>query len=252
MPLAWMAGAAVLGGGLNYLGETDAAKTQAGAANHAADVQLSMFNRIEGEMQPYKDAGAQSLQAVMKGLGIGDPNATGPVGYGAFTIPFGLQQFQESPAYQFNLQQGKDAIDKAAAARGNFYAPKTLQDMAKFSQGLASNEYQNAFSNYNTSLGNIWNRLTQISGSGQNAVANTGAMGLQSANNQGNYLTQGANASAAGNMAFANSANQAIGGATNAYVLSQILKNNQGGMTPVPGADSWQPVFTGYGGGSPY
>src|SRR6266852_1438210 len=72
----------------------------------------------------------------------------GPGGFGSLTQPFGMAQFQQSPGYQFNLSQGQMAIDKAAASRGNFYAPQTLQDVSKFSQGLASNEFQQGLQNY--------------------------------------------------------------------------------------------------------
>ena len=146
---------------------------------------------------------------------------------GELLKPFGLEDFQESPAYQFNLQEGEKAINKAASARGNYYAPQTLQDVGRYSQGLASNEFQNAYSNYNTNMENIWRRLYGLSGSGQNAAAQLGGFGAQAAGQQGEYATQAGNARAAGTVGVANAITGAGSDAYNQYLMSQVLARNQ-------------------------
>lgn len=159
-------------------------------------------------------------------------NATPGGNFGSLLKPFDLEQFQASPAYQFNLDQGRKAIDKAANSRGNYYAPQTLQDISKFSQGLASNEFQNAYNNYNTNMGNIFGRLQSLSGSGQNAAANLGGFGQNFANTAGNNMMSAGNAQAAGQVG---SANAWIGGAQqgyNNYVMQQILSRNQAATYP--------------------
>lgn len=164
------------------------------------------------------------------------------VGFGALTKPFGMEDFQASPAYQFNLAEGEKAINKAAAARGKFYAPGTLQDISKFSQGLASNEFQNAYSNYNTNMGNIWNRLSTLAGGGQNAAAGLGTNATQVAGQIGNNIMGGANAQAAGQVGSANALSSGMSSAYNNYVMQQILAGNQqssvrsgGGIMPGAG-----------------
>lgn len=73
------------------------------------------------------------------------------------------------PGYQFRQQQGEQAINRAAAAAGSFGGGRNLQDLAGFSQGLASQEY-----------GNAMNRLLQAQQVGsaanmaRNQVAQTG------------------------------------------------------------------------------
>lgn len=178
----------------------------------------------------------QTLEAQLKAQLQG--GQSGPA-YGSLNKPFSLQDFQASPAYNFNLDQGTQAINKAAAARGNFYAPSTLQDISKFSQGLASNEYQNAFSNYNTSLNNIYSRLSNLSGSGQNAAVQQGGFAAQAANQMGANTIGAGNAAAAGTVGSANAVNSGIGNAYNAYLMNQILGQNQKGTY---GAD---PNFSG-------
>ena len=142
---------------------------------------------------------------------------------GMFTHQFGLQDFQESPAYQFNLQQGQQALDKSANARGNLYAPQTLQDLSKFSQGQASNEWSNAYNQYNNNIGNIWNRLYGISSAGQSAANQTGSFGQAAAQNSGNATMAAGNAQASGTMGV----NTAIQGGLNNYMFQQYLQDQQ-------------------------
>jgi hypothetical protein len=157
-------------------------------------------------------------------------------GGGSLLKPFSLADFQESPAYQFNLEQGEKAINKGASARGMYYAPQTLQDLGRYSQGVASNEFQNAYSNYNTNMNNIWNRLYALSGTGQNAAAQTGAYGANMANQVGANMIGAGNAGAAGVVGAANAIGGGIGDAYNNYLLSQVLAQNQrpnyGGSVP--------------------
>src|ERR1700682_4879619 len=151
-----------------------------------------------------------------------NPNAPG-------VKPFTLADFQASPAYNFNLQQGQQAIDKAANARGNLYAPQTLQDISKYSQGVASNEFQNAFSNYNTTQNSIFSRLSGMAGSGQNAAANLGGFAGQVGGQIGCNMIGAGNAQAAGTIGQANAISGAGSGIYNAYIMQQILaQQNQG------------------------
>lgn len=259
--MPWSAAAIIGGAGIGAWGSHSAAQTQAQGANRAAELQLDMYNQTRRDLMPWQQAGQLSLRDLMTRMGIrgtpaagangitsaipnvmggapvpgggmapgamgmegGDPNDPN---FGQLTHEFNLQDFQASPAYQFNLEQGKQALDKASAARGKFYAPSTLQDIAKFSQGKASNEYQNAFSNYQTNMGNIWSRLYGLSSAGQSAANQTGAFGAAAAGNAGNFGTQAANASAAGTIGGVN----AVTGGVNNYLQNQLyqqMQNNQ-------------------------
>jgi hypothetical protein len=140
---------------------------------------------------------------------------------------FSLADFQASPAYQFNLQQGQQAIDKASNARGNMYAPQTLQDLSKFSQGMASNEFTNAYNMYNQNQGNVFSRLNTMAGIGQNAAVQQGGFGAASAGAQGNYGIMGGEATSAG---YTGAVGNALNGGTQAYnnyLQNQILQRQQ-------------------------
>jgi hypothetical protein len=209
-----IAGSAVLGGVASYAG----GRAQANAANHATDVSAQQYQQTRSDLMPWQNAGNMALSQINQGLQPG----------GQFSHQFGLQDFQASPAYNFNLEQGKLALDKASAARGKYYAPSTLQDIAKFSQGLASNEYQNAFSNYNTGINNIYSRLYGISGQGASAANQTGQYGTQVAGQIGQNITGAANAQAAGMVGVANAATGGVGNYLNYDLTQQILARNQG------------------------
>lgn len=51
--------------------------------------------------------------------------------------------FESDPGFRFRQQQGEDAINRSAAARGGRLSGRTLQELGEFNQGLASQEYGN-------------------------------------------------------------------------------------------------------------
>ena len=200
-----------------------AADKQADAAGDATRLSQRQFDQTREDLAPYRQAGTMALSDLQGRL----PE---------LLQPFGQQQFQESPAYQFNLQQGQKAIEKAAAKRGTFYAPQTLQDIGRYSQGVASNEFQNAFSNYQTNMGNIWSRLYGLTGMGQSAANQTGAFGANAANAQGGLMTDAGSARAAGLVGAANAATGAYGDYRNQQTLDAILARNQAPSRSSPNA----------------
>lgn len=52
-----------------------------------------------------------------------------------------FEGFQQDPGFQFRLQQGEQAINRAAAARGGRVSGRTLKELQQFGQGLASQEF---------------------------------------------------------------------------------------------------------------
>ena len=60
---------------------------------------------------------------------------------------------QNTPGYQFRMDQGINAIDRAAAAKGMLGSGNRMYDLTNYAQGLASQEYDNQI-----------NRLMNLSG----------------------------------------------------------------------------------------
>lgn len=55
--------------------------------------------------------------------------------------------FQTNPGYEFQQQQGLDALERRAAAQGRLSSGQTGLDTLTFSQGLADQSYQNWLNN---------------------------------------------------------------------------------------------------------
>lgn len=55
--------------------------------------------------------------------------------------------FQTNPGYEFQQQQGLDALERRAAAQGRLSSGQTGLDTLQFSQGLADQSYQNWLNN---------------------------------------------------------------------------------------------------------
>lgn len=218
--IAGLAGPAanLIGGLFGANAAKRAGDIQAGAADRATQAQLEMYGNTQKNLAPWLGQGVTSLNQI-RDL-TSSPNSP-------LLKPFGLEDFNASPAYNFNLQEGQRAIDNAARARQTYYAPATMRDIAKYSQGQASNEFQNAYSNYNTNMGNIWNRLYSLSSGGQNAASNLGAFGTTVGSQIGQNIQGAGNAQAAGTVGGANALGQGLSGAYNTYLTGQILGNLQ-------------------------
>lgn len=243
--MPWIIGGAILGGSLlsGVLGadsSRSAANTAADASKNAAATQLQMFNTTQSNLQPYMQAGTIPLQQL--GQQFGTAQSPG-------NQPFGMQQFQQSPAYQFNLEQGMNAINKGAAARGNYYAPQTLQDMGKFAQGTASNEFQNAFSNYNTTQNNLFSRLQGLTNQGENAAAGLGGISANVGASVGGAQQNAGAYQAAGILGQNTSLQNMIGTGSNAALQAYMLQQQQQGLY---GGYGSQYGGAAYGGSSGY
>ena len=123
--------------------------------------------------------------------GAGGGGTGGAAGSNALNFDYG--GFKETPGYQFRVDQGRQAIERSAAARGGLNSGATMKALQGYGQGMAADEY-----------GTFYNRLGAMSGTGQTQVNSLASLGANSAANQGNSLMQAGNARASG---YANQAN---------------------------------------------
>jgi hypothetical protein len=209
-------GSAVLGAASSR----NAAKTQANAANQAADLQREQFERQNELQAPFREAGVRAL---------------GKLEAASDYTPFGMDQFQADPGYAFRLSEGQKALDRQAAARGGLISGSALKAAQRYGQEMGSQEYTNAFNRYQTERGARLNPLQSLAGVGQTSVNQLGAAGQNYATNAGNAMGAAAQANASGYMGAAN----AIGGGVGQYMnygqnqmqnslLQQVLNRNQG------------------------
>ena len=200
-----------------------AAGTQADAQNRASDTQLSMFNTINGQQQPFRQAGVDATSKLSDMLGTS--GKTDSQGYGSLTSNFTPADFQanKDPGYEFQRQQGENAVRNADTPTAGALSGGTLKDLMSFNQGMASTGYNNAFNRFQQQNTNIFARLSGIAGLGQNAAANTGTAGTQLGIGAG-QAQAGAGASQAGGIV---GATNSLGGG--AYSLAGLLSGQGGG-----------------------
>ena len=179
----------------------NAANIQASAAEKSSQIQKDMFEQVRGDLNPYRTAGGNALAYLMSGMGKD----------GQFMKAYSGQDIYDDPSYQFRVNQGTNAIQGGAAAQGGLLSGATLKALQNYGQESASQEYQNAYNRFNADQTNQYNRLSNLVGIGQNAAAQTGNAGTQTAQAIANNTMQGANALSAGTIAAGNKQANAFG-----------------------------------------
>jgi len=220
--------AAILGSAvLGAASSNRAAKAQSGAAGQAADLQREQFERQIELQAPFREVGLRALNKLEAASEY---------------TPFGMAQFQADPGYGFRFNQGQKALERSAAARGGLISGNTGGALQQFGQGLASQEYQNAFNRYQTERSARLNPLQSLAGVGQTSVNQLGAAGQNYASGMGEALGAAGQARASGYMGGAN----AIGGGIGQYMGYQ---QNQATNSLLQQALANRNSGAGYGGG---
>lgn len=219
---------------------TAAAKANTAAeqqANNAAlALQTQNYNATTANLSPYLTTGNEANQQLQTDLGLG--SNTSAAGYGSLTAPFTLQSLQNTPGYQFQLQQGTQALNQSLGAQGQLFSGAAIKEGQDFASGLADSTYNQAYSNYLAGNQQTYNQLAGTSGSGQNAATNQGgfaaglsSIGTPTLQNTGNITAAGNNA---GNTAVNNSLAGALYGGVGGAQGSSYGTGTSG-MTPLAG-----------------
>lgn len=240
----------IVGSLISSNGAQSAANTESNAANQADQTQLAMYNQTRADHAPYLAAGtsANNELAYLMGLTPTDPNAgpnetaaqtaafnpmsgvnTSDGAAGSLAKPFSASDFTADPGYQFSLDQGTQALQRSAAAKGGLMSGAALKDLSTYAQGTAGQEYQSVYDRYNTNQNNLYSRLAGVSNSGQGAANNVAASGQNTANQVSKNITSAGSAQAAGQVATANAWNTGLGqvGAALSNTYNQPSSSNQ-------------------------
>ena len=218
-----------------------AADIQSAAAQSATALQGQMFNTINQQQTPYRTAGYNALNQ-LGGLGSGtyqmyDANGnptTQGTGSGYLTHQFNAADLAAglAPNYDFMLQQGQMANQRAANVGGGAIGGNALQGLNKYTQDYAGNAYQNAFTNYQNQRTGIYNTLAGIAGIGQQGQTATNTAGTNLANAQSSLGVGSAAAQAAGQVGTAGAYGNALGQLGSGLTLASLL--NQRGNATLP------------------
>ena len=241
--MAWIAalvgGAAALGSGvLGASASSGAANTQANAANQATATELGMFNTTQNNLQPYIGAGSNALANLQQLLGIGNGGvggATSPILTMLGIGPGGASggginpaTFQGSPGYQYQLQQGENAVTNSAAANGGI-GGNALRALQSTGQGVANQNWNQYLGNASTAFQQLIGNVGSVANNGQNAAANLGSTGAAVAGQIGSNQIGAGNALAAGQIGSANAIGGALGGVGQSASLYALLNQLQSG-----------------------
>jgi hypothetical protein len=211
--------------GDTFLGgaQAKAANVQAQAGKDAMGLINQYYDQAQKTQQPQYDTGSRALGTLEKNVnnGVYDMPTSG---YQA--QPF---NYQQSPGYQFQLQQGLQGVQNSAAAQGQGLSGATMKALQRYGTGLAAQDYNNQFQNYANernyglqqnqqnysnnynNLNNQYNRLSDIANYGQQAGNNLSNMSMYRGNSLSDITGQIGNAQAAGMTGQANAVNRTLG-----------------------------------------
>lgn len=133
------------------------------------------------------------------------------------------------PGFQFTMNQGINAIQNAASAKGMLNSGNLLQSLNDYGQGLAQQYYQNYMGN-----------LATLAGYGNTATANNVSSSMNLANQIAGQYTNLGNTQA-------NSALSAGNALASSYLLP--VANQQVSMTPYTTTSSTNSSSSGFSGG---
>lgn len=205
----------IVGGIMGAGAAKDAANAQTTAAQNAQNTLTTANQGVQQAYQPYQAAGTSALTALTNG--VNNPTA------------FTMGSFMSDPGYQFTLQQGQNAINSSAAAKGNALSGGTLKAQTQYATGLANTTYGDAYNRYLQTSQQNYNQQYGVANLGLNAANSASSANLQTAQGVGNYQTQAGNAQAAGIIGAQNSINSAISagtGAANQYSFNNSMAKN--------------------------
>ncbi len=218
--------AGALGAGASALSANKAASAQKSAAQQATNTQQGMFDQTQANLQPFIAGGTQAQNMLTQRL----PELTAP-------INMDQSMLEQTPGYQFNLQQGLKAAQSSAAARGLGSSGAAIKGATQYATGLADSTYQNQFQNAVSNQTNAYNKLYGATSLGANAAAGLGSQAVQTGANIGQNITGAGNAQAGSYIAGGNALTSAAQSVPNAMLTNQLLKNQGAGQY---GANAWQ------------
>ena len=261
-----LGGAAILGSSAAGSAGSSAAAEQSKKAAELQRLQTEMVMR--GAMQnaaPYVKLGKHAAEGYGKAL----PLLTDVGQYREFTQPYGMEQYKQSPlytpmvtnlaelqatpGYQFQLQQGQQAANMGAAARGGLLSGAQQQALQRFGQGLAATGFENAWNRaqnayksaftanqergrmlagVNRQAADIYGQATGIGNQAQMGLTNAGVQLLQPMNQAQQQIGQANAVSAAAPYQGISSALSGLGNLAMMGAGQGLFSGGAGAATP--------------------
>lgn len=193
MTFAAVAGtaASAIGAGVSAAGQSSAAGQQSKLAKKQLAFIKDIYGKSAGNLAPYMRTGQQASKLYrqqMRGLADPEQYAQYETDLSQYRTPYTMEQYQQSPlytpmvrnlaelqatpGYQFELEQGLQALGQGAAARGGLLSGAQQRAAMKYGQGVASTGFQNAWERAQRAYGNAFEQnLRQQAQYGQSQLA---------------------------------------------------------------------------------
>ncbi len=210
-------GSAVIGGAAAYSSsksQSKSAKKGMAAEERMADKNLEfqreMADQQREDFAPWRDAGQRALASIEQGIESD-----------AFEV--GNINLEDDPGYRVRMQEGVDALDSSAAARGRLLSGAQNKALVQYGQEQGSQEYSNAYARELQQKQQKYNILSNLSQGGQASAAGQAQASSQLASTGGNIM---ANTGRSQNIAHQNVGNtRASGYQDMAQVTNQAAQN---------------------------
>lgn len=167
------------------------------------------FGGGQGGSTRYRVNG-QEFATLKEAQAYANANRTGGQTYGGF---------QKSQDYLFGLNEGTNAVQASAAARGGLFSGAAMKDLNTFAQDYGSQR-----------RGEYLNRLGGLADTGLSAAQMSGNASTNAAAGISNALSNRGNAQAAGAVGVGNAFNGALGNALGAWQYQKSIGGNPWGM----------------------
>jgi hypothetical protein len=188
----------------------DAQKLEKTNQDSAVAAQQTALSNVTAAEQPYQALGSTAATNLAKQLSTG------------FQAPT-LADAENTPGYQFTLEQGTRAIDQNAAANGTLMTGNTGKALTDYGQGLASTTYQQDFqnamntymTNYQSLLGGTTigqNSTGQLANANLTTAGTTAGIDMTAGQQQAQQINNAAAARASGYLGTASAYSNMAGG----------------------------------------
>tara|TARA_R110001606_G_scaffold386581_2_gene550691 strand:- start:1149 stop:1832 length:684 start_codon:yes stop_codon:yes gene_type:complete len=156
------------------------AKSGAQAEERMSEANLEFQREMEASQRedfaPWTEAGGQALEKLWAGVQSGE-------------FEVGNIDVKKDPGYQFRMDEGIEARDKSASARGRLLSGAQNKAIEEFAQGTASQEYGAAYAREANEKKDKYNMLAGISQQGQASAARQAGATSQLAQTGGNIMS---------------------------------------------------------------
>jgi len=128
----------------------------------AIQVAENQNNQNIAAFSPYARQGGQAFQSLGDLMGLNGQSASATA----------LNNYRTSPGYDFQMQQGTNAIQNSAAARGGLNSGATMKALQGYGQNLADQDFQQYMGNLGK-LGSVGMQAEGQIGGYRNNIANS-------------------------------------------------------------------------------